>query len=94
LTYEEEILAKHSTPNLRRTELPRSAKKLIMEFDAQYNKMTKQDRDEFLDSIYPEEAENKEPPHDRADADVRRPDPAGGPGAEEAPAQADEKVAD
>jgi hypothetical protein len=34
----------------------------------------------------------KEPPHDRADADVRRPDPAGGSGAQETSAQADEKA--
>lgn len=55
MTYEEDILAKHSTPSLRRNVLPRSAKKLNMEFDAQFNKMTKQDRDAFLDAIYPTE---------------------------------------
>jgi len=60
MTYEEEILAKHSTPSLRRNELPRSAKKLNMEFDAQFNKMTKVERDEFLDALYPEEIESKE----------------------------------
>jgi hypothetical protein len=56
LTYEEEILAKHSAPRLRRNILPRAAKKLNMEFDAQFNKMTAAERDEFLDAIYPEEA--------------------------------------
>ena len=60
MTYEEEILTQHSTPNLRRNILPRSAKKLNMEFDAQFNKMTKADRDEFLDTIYPEEKEESD----------------------------------
>lgn len=55
MTYEEEILAAHSTPGLRRNILPRSAKKLNMEFDARFNKMTKVDRDEFLDKLYPDE---------------------------------------
>lgn len=54
---EEETLAKHSTPGLQRNVLPRHAKKLNMEFDAQFNKMTKTERDEFLDRLYPEEAE-------------------------------------
>lgn len=58
MTYEEEILASHSTPNLRRNVLPRSAKKLNMEFDANFNKMTKAERDAFLDQLYPEETEN------------------------------------
>jgi hypothetical protein len=60
MTYEEEILAKHSTPSLQRNILPRIAKKLNMEFDAQFNKMTKAERDEFLDGLYPEEIEPKE----------------------------------
>ena len=54
---EDETLAAHSTPGLRRNVLPRSAKKLNMEFDPQFNKMTKSERDEFLDAIYPEEKE-------------------------------------
>ena len=57
---EEETLAKNSSPNLRRNILPRSAKKLNMEFDAQFNKMTKAERDEFLDKLYPDEIEPKE----------------------------------
>jgi hypothetical protein len=53
---EEEILKKYSTPGLRRSQLTRQAKKLIMEFDGQYHKMTKTMRDEFLDGIFgPEE---------------------------------------
>jgi len=50
---EEETLAKNSTPGLRRNVLSREAKKLNMEFDALYNKMTKVERDEFLDALYP-----------------------------------------
>ena len=57
---EDEILAAHSTPGLRRNVLPRQAKKLNMEFDAQFNKMTKAERDEFLDKLYPDEIEIKE----------------------------------
>ena len=57
---EDEILAAHSTPSLRRNVLPRQAKKLNMEFDAQFNKMTKTERDEFLDKLYPDEIEEKE----------------------------------
>jgi hypothetical protein len=67
LMTEEEILAKHSTDRLRRNILPREAKKLNMEFDGQFIKMTKADRDEFLDKLYPEE---KEVPDERPDADV------------------------
>ena len=52
---EEEILAKNSTPGLRRNILPRSAKKLNMEFDSNYAHMTPADRDDFLDRLYPEE---------------------------------------
>lgn len=55
--YEDLILAFHSTPNLRRNVLPRAAKKLNMEFDANFNKMTKAERDEFLNRLYPEESE-------------------------------------
>ena len=49
MSTEDEVLARYSTPRLRRNELPRAAKKLNMEFDAQYNRMTKAERDEFLD---------------------------------------------
>ena len=60
MTYEEEIIAKHSPPRLQRNVLSRTSKKLNMEFDSQFNTMTKEDRDEFLDMIYPEEIESKE----------------------------------
>lgn len=65
MSYEDGILAKHSTDSLRRNTLPRSAKKLNMEFDAQFNKMTKVERDEFLDAIYPEDVQPKEPTDER-----------------------------
>jgi hypothetical protein len=55
MTYEEEIIAKHSTPNLRRNVLPRSAMKLNMEFDANFANMTRAERDEHLDRLYPVE---------------------------------------
>lgn len=86
MTYEEEILAKHSTDRLRRNLLPRQAKKLNMEFDPQYNKMTKVERDEFLDNLYPEE---KEVSNERSNADVRRSDSAVGEAAKEAAAKTD-----
>lgn len=70
MTYEEEILEKCSTPGLRRNVLSRPAKKMIMEFDAQFNKMTKTDRDEFLDKLYPDEAQPKEPTDVRPTPDV------------------------
>lgn len=70
MTYEEEILARHSTPNLRRNILPRSAKKLNMEFDSNYAHMTPAHRDEFLDKLYPDEAQPKEPTDVRPNADV------------------------
>lgn len=60
MTREEEILAAYSTPSLRRNILPRGAKKLNMEFDAQFNKMTKVERDEFLDKLYPEDIKKEE----------------------------------
>lgn len=60
MTYEEKILAEHSTFGLRRSVLSRSAKKLNMEFDPRFNKMTKTERDEFLDAIFPDEIEPKE----------------------------------
>lgn len=55
MSNEEEVLKLHSTPRLRRNVLPREAKKLNMEFDQNFNTMTKADRDAFLDKIYPEE---------------------------------------
>ncbi len=55
MTYEEEILAKHSTDRLRRNILPRESKKLNMEFDENYRHMTKTERDELLDQLYPED---------------------------------------
>jgi hypothetical protein len=67
MTYEEEILAKHSTDRLRRNILPREAKKLNMEFDENYRHMTMRERDELLDALYPEQ---KEVIDERPDADV------------------------
>lgn len=52
---EEETLARYSTASLRRNVLGRAAKRLIMEFDSQYDGMKKEERDEFLDLIYPKE---------------------------------------
>jgi len=52
---EEEILAKYSSPRLRRNVLPRDAKKLNMEFDGQYSNVTTKEREELLDNIYPED---------------------------------------
>lgn len=54
MTEEEIIINKYSTPSLKRNVLPRATKKLNMEFDSQYNKMTKQDREELLNKLYPE----------------------------------------
>ena len=54
MSYEDEIVAKYATPGLCRNVLSRQSKKLNMEFDAQFNKMTKEERDEFLDAMYPE----------------------------------------
>ena len=59
MTDENEVLKNHSSPRLRRNVLPKEAKKLNMEFDPQFNKMTKAERDEFLDTIYPDEKEAK-----------------------------------
>ncbi len=56
---EEEVIKKFSTAGLQRGVLSREAKKLNMEFDPMYNKMTKAERDEFLDKLYPDEAEPK-----------------------------------
>lgn len=57
MSHEEDVLAKCSTPGLRRNVLSRFAKKMNMEFDAQFNRMTKVERDEFLDKLYPDEKE-------------------------------------
>jgi hypothetical protein len=64
MTYEEEILTKHSTSGLRRNVLPREAKKLNMEFDENYRHMTIAERDELLDKLYPEEKGNPNVPND------------------------------
>lgn len=53
---EEAVLAAYSPPSLRRNQLTRASKKLMMEFDAQYSSMTVTERDEFLDRMFPEEA--------------------------------------
>jgi hypothetical protein len=50
---EEEIIARYSTPGLKKNQLTREIKKLIMTFDGQYSNMTKQERDEFLDKHFP-----------------------------------------
>lgn len=54
LNYEEEILARHSTLGLKRSQLTRQAKSLNMEFDENYRHMTKQDRDDFLSKMFPD----------------------------------------
>jgi arsenate reductase-like glutaredoxin family protein len=51
---EAEIVAKYSTSGLQKHELDRFAKKMNMEFDAQCNHMTKEERKEFLDQHFPE----------------------------------------
>jgi hypothetical protein len=51
---EDQILAKYSNDGLRRNLLPRSTKKLNMEFDENYRHMSKADRDVFLDKHWPE----------------------------------------
>lgn len=90
MTYEEKILAKNSTSNLRRNVLPRPAKKLNMEFDAQYNTMTKIERDAFLDRLYPE---TKEKPDEPGSTPVIRTNPDGNSdGAEETAPQAGEAI--
>lgn len=53
--YEEAIVAAHSTPSLRRNQITRAVKKLNMEFDAQFSRMSLADRDEFLDRMFPED---------------------------------------
>jgi hypothetical protein len=52
--YEESILAQHSTPGLKRNKLTRASKKLNLEFDEHYSGMTRQERDDLLDRIFPE----------------------------------------
>lgn len=52
-SYEDSVVARYSTPGLRRNQLTRSAKKLMMEFDAQYSGMTAVERDQFLDQMFP-----------------------------------------
>lgn len=58
-SYEESVLARHSTPGLRRNQLTRSVKKLTMEFDAQFSGMSAADRDEFLERMFPEKPKRK-----------------------------------
>lgn len=52
---EDETIARYSTPSLRRNVLTRAAKKLNMEFDGTFSKMTRAERKEFLDQHFPEE---------------------------------------
>lgn len=56
-SYEEGVIIRHSAPGLKRNQLTRAAKKLMMEFDAQYSSMSRAERDEFLERIFPEPAE-------------------------------------
>lgn len=51
---EEEILAKYSTPGLRKNALNRAAKKLNMEFDGQFHGYSSKEREAFLDLFFPE----------------------------------------
>lgn len=51
---EDEVLAKYSTPGLRRTELTRTSKKLNMEFDERFSDMDRESRKAFLDRYFPE----------------------------------------
>ncbi len=57
--YEESVVARYSTPGLRRNQLTRSAKKLMMEFDAQYSGMSPAERDQFLDQMFPEKPKRR-----------------------------------
>lgn len=61
MTPEHEILEQYSTPGLRRNELTRQAKKLNMEFDENYRHLTKAERDELLDKLFPPEDVNAIP---------------------------------
>lgn len=56
LEYQEAILAKYSTPGLEKNKLTRASKKAAMEFDENYRHLTKRERDEFLDKMFPLEA--------------------------------------
>lgn len=71
---EKEVLAKYSTPGLQRGELTRSSKKHLMEFDATFNTMTKQERDDFLDKMFPNEPAS--PPPDPSVARPENTDPS------------------
>lgn len=51
---EEEILDRYSNPRLRRNILTREVVKLNMEFDSQYSGWTPDERDAFLDALFPE----------------------------------------
>ncbi len=51
MTYEEQILEKHSTPGLRRGELSRNAKKEHLADS--YKFLTAVEREELLDKLYP-----------------------------------------
>lgn len=53
---EEEIIAKYSTPGLKKHELNRFAKK--EQLNAQGMSKFPEDRDKILDALYPEEAKS------------------------------------
>jgi hypothetical protein len=52
-SYEESILAQYSTPGLKRNGFTRLGKKEWLDFA--HPKMTKAERDELLDKLFPEE---------------------------------------
>jgi len=55
MTYEEEVLAKHSTPGLKRNELDRAAKKDHLA--SAYKHLSREEVDKILDQLYPPEPE-------------------------------------
>lgn len=52
---EKEVLAKYSTPGLKKNLLTRASKREAMEFDENYRHLTLQEREEFLDRMFPTE---------------------------------------
>lgn len=57
MTYEDEILARNSTPGLRRNELDRTAKKDHLAG----LKVSREESDKILNQLYPEENTNERP---------------------------------
>jgi len=52
-SYEQSIIDRHTTPGLSRGVLTREAMALNMEFNENYRHMTKAERNEFLDKLFP-----------------------------------------